>query len=49
MAWTSRFFADNVTNSAVELLRYHETNASSVCRADTLRPHTIGLIAIYGF
>jgi iron complex outermembrane recepter protein len=42
-------FADNVTNSAAELLRYHETNASSVYRGRTLRPRTIGLTAIYGF
>ena len=42
-------FADNVTNSSAELLRYHETNASSVYRGRTLRPRTIGLTAIYGF
>lgn len=42
-------FADNLTNSAPEVLRYHETNASSVYRGRTLRPRTIGLTAIYGF
>ncbi|MFL6606486.1 MAG: TonB-dependent receptor [Steroidobacteraceae bacterium] len=42
-------FADNVTNSSAELLRYHETNASTVYRGRTLRPRTIGLTAIYGF
>jgi iron complex outermembrane receptor protein len=42
-------FADNVTNSSPELLRYHETNTSSVYRGRTLRPRTIGLTAIYGF
>ena len=42
-------FADNVTNSSAELLRYHETNASSVYRGRTLRPRTIGLTAVYGF
>jgi outer membrane receptor protein involved in Fe transport len=42
-------FADNVTNSAPELLRFHETNASPVYRGRTLRPRTVGLTAIYGF
>ena len=42
-------FADNVTNSSPELLRFHETNASIVYRGRTLRPRTIGLTAIYGF
>jgi len=42
-------FADNVTNSSPELLRYHETNLSPVYRGRTLRPRTIGLTAIYGF
>jgi len=42
-------FADNVTNSSPEMLRYHETNASPVYRGRTLRPRTIGLTAIYGF
>ncbi|HEY6926111.1 MAG TPA: TonB-dependent receptor, partial [Steroidobacteraceae bacterium] len=42
-------FANNVTNSAPELLRYHETNASTVFRGRTLRPRTFGLTAIYGF
>ena len=42
-------FADNLTNSAPEVLRFHETNASPVFRGRTLRPRTIGLTAIYGF
>jgi outer membrane receptor protein involved in Fe transport len=42
-------FADNLTNSAPELLRYHETVASPVYRGQTLRPRTFGLTAIYGF
>jgi iron complex outermembrane receptor protein len=42
-------FADNVTNSSPQLLRYHETNAAPVFRGRTLRPRTIGLTAIYGF
>ena len=42
-------FADNLTNSAPELLRYHETVASPVYRGQTLRPRTVGLTAIYGF
>ena len=42
-------FADNLTNSSPEVLRYHETNASPVYRGRTLRPRTIGLTAIYGF
>ena len=42
-------FADNLTNAHPELLRYHETTASSVYRARTLRPRTIGLNASYAF
>ena len=42
-------FADNVTNSSPEILRYHETNASPVFRGRTLRPRTVGLTAVYGF
>jgi iron complex outermembrane receptor protein len=41
-------FADNLTNAAPELLRYHETTASPVFRARTLRPRTIGLTLAYG-
>ena len=40
-------FADNLTNAAPELLRYHETTASPVFRARTLRPRTIGLTLGY--
>jgi hypothetical protein len=48
--WTRRNgVADNLTNSAPDVLRYHETNASPVFRARTLRPPTIGLTAICGF
>ena len=42
-------FADNVTNSSPEILRYHETNASPVFRGRTLHPRTVGLTAVYGF
>jgi outer membrane receptor protein involved in Fe transport len=42
-------FADNLTNSAPEILRYHETVASTVFRGATLRPRTVGLTATYGF
>jgi len=42
-------FADNVTNSSPEVLRYHETNASPVFIGRTLRPRTVGLTAMYGF
>jgi outer membrane receptor protein involved in Fe transport len=40
-------FADNLTNAAPEVLRYHETTASPVFRARTLRPRTIGLTLAY--
>jgi len=42
-------FADNVTNSSPEVLRYHETIASTVYRARTIRPRTIGLTVTYGY
>ncbi len=42
-------FADNLTNAHPELLRYHETTASTVYRARTLRPRTVGLTASYAF
>jgi outer membrane receptor protein involved in Fe transport len=42
-------FANNLTNSAPEILLLHETNASPVFRGVTLRPRTVGLTATYGF
>ena len=47
-AFDISIFADNLTNAAPELLRYHETTASPVFRARTLRPRTIGLTVNYG-
>ena len=42
-------FADNLTNAHPELVRYHETTASTVFRGRTLRPRTFGLTAVYAF
>ena len=42
-------FADNLTNAHPELVRYHETIASTVFRGRTLRPRTFGLTAVYAF